>query len=93
MEQFINPKNGGPESIRAWYVTAPHRTQGIEPELPYGVAHLRQVGGTYTACKRPALNWPVFWDTEWDDLTNQCPDCRSAVPSDQDVRTDGETGT
>lgn len=66
--------------IHGWYVTGSHRLRSQSPsgpaEVPFGRAHLRQVGSSSTACGLPALNWPIFWDLAVNTPVDMCPECR-----------------
>ena len=65
---------------KRWYVTASHRrldrTLTVPVEVPYGTSHVRAVGATVTACGEPAFEWPIFWDTEYDEVEDICRECR-----------------
>jgi hypothetical protein len=75
-------------SVR-WYITASHVLRlpsGSDRfEVPWGTGHLRQVGSTDTACGLPALNWPIFWGLNAEDLASGCETCQQeASASDYD---------
>lgn len=73
--------------VHGWLVTATHVTWAGEPtqgsdeplEYPFGVGHLRRVGGHRTACGVPALNWPILWATHPDHVSNLCEECHRLV--------------
>jgi hypothetical protein len=66
-----------------YLVSAPHRLPaGRVGDLPrpYGVRHARRVGSLQTACGRPAVTWPYFWDLSFNAPNpDRCPACVKAV--------------
>lgn len=66
--------------VKRLYVSAAHRrldrTFVVPMEVPFGTSHVREVGSSHTACGLPALNWPIFWDTEYDEVDDICRECR-----------------
>ena len=66
-------------TVTRFYVTASHTVRGSgvlrAKDVPFAEGHIREVGGEFTACGRPALYWPILWDLTWDEVSNPCPDC------------------
>ena len=63
-----------------WLVSSRHRvTVGDwrNPEWrPFSEHHARQVGAARTLCGQVAIEWPMFWDMEFDPSHgNSCPEC------------------
>jgi len=67
------------KQVPKWYISAAHRRRIGHREVPFGIAHVRQVGGHETACGLPARDWPTFWGLPISQTVNLCPDCRAAT--------------
>lgn len=71
---------------KRWYVTASHRyldrSLAVPMEVPYGISHVREVGASVTACGEPAFEWPIFWDTAYDEVDDICLECRRTARLD-----------
>ena len=61
-----------------WVVTAAQKESKLTPtRVPWGTAHVKQLGAMYTACGVPSANWYVFWEQRLG--TNVCRACREVV--------------
>lgn len=63
-----------------YLVTARHRLVSGAADgprwRPYGVHHARRAGDPFTVCGIPAIEWRMFWTTEFDGNDDQaCPAC------------------
>ena len=57
---------------------------------PYGQHHARKVGSLMTACGASAVEWPMFWDMEFDaGDPKACPECARAVARAESPEADG----
>lgn len=76
-------------ALPRWHVTASHRTVRRVgrryQEMPYGPSHVRKLGAAFTACGRPALNWPLFWDLSVNDPDDMCAECRWTARVDDEL--------
>lgn len=75
--------------VRRWYVTARNQVRGSvrgeTRKLPFGTAHLKEVGSSRTACGTPALEWKLCWDLRVSDVRRQlCRECSSRASQDPD---------
>ena len=88
------PQRAGTD--QRWYVTASHRLPPIpykdSGDRPFGTRHARRPGDPTTACGQVALDWPIFWETEYSATDDEsCDDCsvvvaRGAIPPFRSIR-------
>ena len=66
-------------SDAAWVVTAAQKESRLAPaRVPWGTAHVKELGAMYTACGVPSANWYVFWEHRLGS-SSVCRACREVV--------------
>ena len=69
-----------------WLVSSPNRVTVGDWERsewrPFGARHARRVGSLITLCGLFAVEWPMFWDMEFDAAdASACEACSDAFDS------------